>query len=571
MKAAWRRLGSPDAISWIGTLALVVQQLAGTLAAPLATVEGRYLELIAIRMLALCITFVGLALGKLLLLRFARTRPMPLLTLAVFIGASIADILSYDALVELAGFTDSATIGQRLILAVPGRLTILIVCGLLVTYSRESARANQLLADTVDELLSTRNEAATRFAARTAALVSSIREEISNALASVNPNAPEGGSGALRSLLDEVVRPMSYRLLADVPTEDRLSKAPPNPKVSWARVFERAMAGHPVHPVVTTLWMGALAGTFLTTSFGIPGAIATAVYIAWLWSSFTLAGQTWRFLPAGLPALLRGMLFTGFVTGSVALAAPVITVISGYPLTRPVQFTGWVILMSCIAWSVTLVYAVNGQLRDTNSELELVAEELRREVITLNNQFRLLQKGAARVLHGPVQEAISVALARHSTTPGIAQNELLHDLASRVNAALDGLVEPSETTLDLATTFAELAELWEDVVTIDVAAVPTVLHRIEADPLAGFSVVEVIREACGNAIRHGNAQNIWIRIDASTADSVVTLQIDNDGKRLPSRTQPGLGSQLFDETCLSWTRRQVGDLVWLEARIPLTS
>ena len=150
MKQAWNRLGSPDAISWIMVVLLLVQLASGSLVAPFTDLNGRIFEFLAVRITSVLVISAVLGLGKMLLLHVARKRPMPVLTLGIFAVATVVGSVTQNWLLIVTQFTDQWTIGQRLIVAIPGLFAFLLVSGILISLARELARNNQELAKTAD-------------------------------------------------------------------------------------------------------------------------------------------------------------------------------------------------------------------------------------------------------------------------------------------------------------------------------------------------------------------------------------------------------------------------------------
>jgi signal transduction histidine kinase len=79
------------------------------------------------------------------------------------------------------------------------------------------------------------------------------------------------------------------------------------------------------------------------------------------------------------------------------------------------------------------------------------------------------------------------------------------------------------------------------------------MERVAADPAATYAIIEVVREAVGNAIRHGNATTIEIGIHDQASD-LVGLVITDNGSGLTDGAAPGVGSHLFDALAYEWSR-----------------
>lgn len=570
MKQAWHRLGSPDAISWVMVLLVSVQQIAGSLTGPFVDITGRVWEFLLIRIIALLAMFAVLGLGKLALLRWARERPNPLLSLAIFALTTLTGIISINGMLIQADFTDTWTIPQRLVVALPGIFSILLLSALLVSFARDHARRNAELAATAAELALASTESAKRIERKRLVLVEEVREEIQLALGTLNESKTTSSSDDLKSLIDDVVRPMSYQLSSGVvaTTPDRLELA--DPKISWPTVIETSLRINPAHPLATSAWLSALVCVYLLTSRGLTGLVGAAALFGMTFGILAITRLVWRYVPTRLPVWVRATVFSVTLLPISLISAPVMTALTGYDFTVAHAFIGWIILSIFMMWTVTLVFGVNASLRETSQQLEDAVDSLKRENIHLNNEFRALQKGVSRVLHGPIQEAIAASIHRlQSRNEHQSRSEIVADMQERVFAALQTLTEPQEIRIDFDATLRDLAELWDEVVEIQCNVEADAREAMTHDPAIASALVELIREGCNNAIRHGSAKHINIRVSLTETDRAIALEIVNDGNPLAPNLRRGLGSQIFDERCLSWSREQIGALVRLEARIPL--
>jgi signal transduction histidine kinase len=264
------------------------------------------------------------------------------------------------------------------------------------------------------------------------------------------------------------------------------------------------------------------------------------------------------------------MIFTAAHIPMGIAAGWAVSVVSGFSLLTPTRMAAFIAISVLASLTATLVSSSLRLQRETNASLRDAVDELKRELITANTSYRQLNKGVSRVLHGPVQEAVTAAMLKLRKGQGLGDPvTAAREIRASINAALEFLQAPEVAPVDLDTTFRELQVLWDGVVDIDcVISGDKIL--IDSDQRTAFAVSELVREACSNAIRHGKAHRIDISVEVRKDDRVVEIRIDNDGLPLASDATPGIGSQLFDEQSLEWSREQVGDRVRITARLPLT-
>jgi signal transduction histidine kinase len=75
---------------------------------------------------------------------------------------------------------------------------------------------------------------------------------------------------------------------------------------------------------------------------------------------------------------------------------------------------------------------------------------------------------------------------------------------------------------------------------------------ISDDPVATSALIEVVREAVGNSIRHGNATSIVVTI-VLRETNLIGLIIADNGSGIAVTAVPGIGSQLFSSLTYDWT------------------
>jgi signal transduction histidine kinase len=115
----------------------------------------------------------------------------------------------------------------------------------------------------------------------------------------------------------------------------------------------------------------------------------------------------------------------------------------------------------------------------------------------------------------------------------------------------------------------KLAKLWSGVVEIDVHCDRNTAALLETVQTTSSIVIEIVREAVSNAIRHGDASHISIDISVNEAASDVVVTVINNGALVPEHPVSGIGSQQLDDMTLTWSRENRADGVSLTATVPL--
>lgn len=571
MRTYWNRLGRSDAISLVTLIVVVLVQTSGSFITSLVDYTGRVPEFLLVRTAASSAMFMVLGLGKLVISRPLKPELKPFVTVITFFLASLTAVLVDDTLLQVTQFTSESRFFNRLGLSIVGLPTAMIVTAFIVTGLREYTAENQKLIETAKLLLNTRNEAKNRIATRKAELFKRINREITLSIEGINYENSDVTQQEMKSLLDDVVRPLSFELERDRKLEEVNIVDIPRPKINWPTVLASSINhGNPFHPIAAAAWPTLTSTAFLIANFGPIGFVVGLVFFV-IYSSCTFfARKLWGVLSLRVPSAIRAILiFLLFAliswAGSFALILPA----SGTLVTGG-KIYFWIIFTEVVAWTVALLFTANQLLSSTKAALTDTNEDLKREIISLNASLRQLQRGISRVLHGPVQQAITSSIYRLQSSANIASNKkVIDEVRQRIRDSLVQLQEPSNTFRDLGKSLADLAELWSGIAAITVDVDAEDMQIIQNDPQATYAVWELISEASVNAIKHSEPSHIAFTIKVKEAKRQIVIHKTSDGKPISKSSKPGLGTQLLDEMCLYWKREQKGNLLVLEMIIPL--
>ncbi|PRX46732.1 signal transduction histidine kinase [Prauserella shujinwangii] len=227
------------------------------------------------------------------------------------------------------------------------------------------------------------------------------------------------------------------------------------------------------------------------------------------------------------------------IAGNSAVVALVATINSGAPLDAALSALIYATLQACAVW------AVWSQLRETaaTERLAVANTELRAATALLAESSRSAERlRIARELHDLVGHQLTalvleLEVASHRdgqavTAHVLRARRLTKDLLGDVRTAvgeLRGRAVPLR---------AALAELVADLPRPRVHL--AVDEDVEPDEAAAATLIRCTQEVVTNAIRHSEAENLWIRI-ARTGAGTITLRAHDDGRGAPLvRTGNGL-------------------------------
>jgi two-component sensor histidine kinase len=183
---------------------------------------------------------------------------------------------------------------------------------------------------------------------------------------------------------------------------------------------------------------------------------------------------------------------------------------------------------------------------------ELLEEENRQllnEMTIFEQQLWAARRNWSLVIHGTVQAALTAALTRLNVADA---NQKTLDLAKKdLERAIAVLTNPQTTELKLSAAIKELIATWQGVCEIDFEVSPELKKIISKDVRLSMCVNEIVKEAVSNAVRHGDARNASISLNASAA-GLIALQVTNDGVHPKSGNRKGLGSAMLDELTVDW-------------------
>lgn len=215
---------------------------------------------------------------------------------------------------------------------------------------------------------------------------------------------------------------------------------------------------------------------------------------------------------------------------------------------------------------LTYGFVVESQRKNYESELRIANQELNLELNRTSQLIWHVRQRAAQTLHGSVQASLTAANMRILGVENIDE-DLLEKVRQDLIRATIALTDLDGPTIDLKTSLTELIELWQGVCEVVVSIDKELLNSISANQITSHCINEIVKESVTNAIRHGKARLVEISIQ-DLNDGSLQIEITNDGAK-DLAGSPGVGSQIFDEITMRWTRDLVDEKVRVVAQVAL--
>lgn len=341
----------------------------------------------------------------------------------------------------------------------------------------------------------------------------------------------------LRAAVSETVGPLSRRLWAPV--------IPGKPRLTLWSIVRDVVTRQPFQPLAMALIVVVTFFAGMVTALGwVEGLSIVLIGTALVWSILTLANAVMRRWPnhhAGL------YIATIMVLESIHLLASAARVLLGGLPYSLLEF----VVAAIVGGVLVLLTSAFGALRDYREDaaraIVIKADRELMTTITASRQVAQLARESARVLHGTVQTRL---IACAVTIERASENRDVDAFRAALREAHEVLTQPTladdagETTL--ATEVERKVHLWSGLCDVSVEIDP----RLAAIPgRRARDAGRVVEEGLSNAIRHGGADVLNVRVIGTETEVVIEVQDNGSG---PAGGGPGLGSALLANVSSSW-------------------
>ncbi|MEN9749815.1 MAG: hypothetical protein RL149_893 [Actinomycetota bacterium] len=478
----------------------------------------------------------------------------------VFVAAGVLRGLTIYAIGTEAGVIKPEEWQYRLL---GSPLFVFVTLSLVTVLVSNSVRASNELADLEisrlalqQRLTSMRAEIArmnAEVAGRVSGLISPVIQQLMANLKGAKADEIGREIKALRSTVDDVVRPLSLDIAGT--SEELTDVEIAAPRVSLREDFKlstKIQVANQILPLWSTVLMVLVATPAAVSFYNAEAFVALGLFaLASLIVLEIFVVLLRRIVLITVPALM--VQFAVFAVSGFAASTSLGLFTSNneqYPVGRIVMLS-LVIGLAVFIGQVrqTQRAATQQSAREVNAQLELLNSQARRE-LWLN------RRRIATVLHGPVQAAL-YASAMRLAQAARPSSKLIQTVNKDLENALEVLKFDSIESPNLREVLRQIVDVWAGSCEIYLNVSKDVMKVTKKNALLSEALVEVLREAISNAIKHGQATEI--EVDARLADNLIEIAILNNGKAPVNKAGKGFGSKLYDELTHSWELNEKSD------------
>lgn len=488
--------------------------------------------------------------------------------LLVWLFAAVLGVFLPLALVSVFGSIPAVYIsGIPLgILSILGQILTCVLVSVVFTELHQSAKqlakrqhALSVIQDGLErQIAAQRNALNKEVEGRLFQQIESLQTELRKLGKLATPGEARHLSDRIKSTIDQIVRPLSLEIAATSSDQNR-------EQIRSLREIERQIKrlpfgermrlsiplGHVFNLPFVALFFLVFVFPSYTFLFGLHGMFVVG-FTASLFT-FTLMAIIRRFTRGVLVSF--GLALVHALVGSAISAMPF--AILG-EILLPVEGASLVWFLTLEVFLVTAVSFYGSLFAETSFTIldrtRSANIELRKLVGFLQNESQINRRAMAQLVHGKIQARLQAASIRLLQAPQINER-LLDEIAADLNAAI---LDTANTSLDRGTVEMQLAEMaaqWAGICDLTYTLEPGAAERANSSTTTKAAVVEIIREAVNNAVKHGEADEADVKISLSAKDELMVLvrNADYSGSLVLQSTNPrGYGSQILDQITDSW-------------------
>lgn len=546
-------------------------------------------------------TFVVLLLARLSYLSTQAARRHPSWTVLTFlVAAFIGDVIGTWASSWAEPLLGSAPNPNALGNAWVKALALCVIGVILETFRQHRSEVTAL-EQARERLLATEQGAQRALQEERTLVIDELSASVARTLDGLSTDDPEAAASSLRTAAHEIVRPLSHELATREP-----EFTPVNPPGIRPATWRAVLTQVPATPLIAPLVMAAVvtvlasrltvrvglllpADTAAATSIGpltlsvdlrplVEALLAlTAVFIATWLSAMAIRRLSMPILehasvPSRWALTAAGILAIGITSQLLIGLAFRLPGFPALPQIPPLVNLLLVLPLLLIALIVGTGRAISIRQQSLRTELRQANDDLAWEVARANEALWQQRRRLAHLVHGPLQAALnagSLAIDMRERM-GTLEAGTLERIRTEVRTALDQLADDPLRPVDPADAIAQAQRLWSDVCRIEVEVPAAVYAGLGQDPVTASTAIEIVSEACANAVIHGHATQIQVGARIADARSLEITVADNGQGADDEVSGPaaGLGTRFLDDVSLEWSRLRGSWGTTLNVRLP---
>ena len=415
-------------------------------------------------------------------------------------------------------------------------------------------------------------------------LEAGINDRLTEVIDSLSSEALQGKSvdefkqltKGLQSAVESVVRPMSKELLVEDSAIENFVNDQVSHRVNFKSWLESTTVAKPFAPWPAALiWSLIGASTISALRPGFPGVLAFPIFVLSTWALLFLGKifiapnlsrfnqslrilviLSWYVIASVIPAFLSWLPLANIDRPGFASLKTTLLVLD--PIAN---------IILCI--TLALLAGLNAERTRVLNEILHANQNLRWELASLQGQLQIHRKQLARSIHNDVQ-AVFIASAMKLQN-AINNGEVSQSLISEITQSLREIeVVYSETKQvpSLTKAMDDLKSFWGNGVSINCYFDPSTEKLLMENEILRTTLIDVCSEAVINAVKHASATQIDINL--SPNESVLNVNVLNNGEPLRSQFVEGSGLQMTKEVSVTCEIRQASNGTLLTAALPIT-
>ncbi len=477
----------------------------------------------------------------------------PIATLLAFVAAQTVrgSILGYSTV--FLGFTDDPKLAFRILSGGLFISTVLSVIAISIAIFDQHSNLVKDLETKTSELTQLRSTMDTRLQEATRNLREYAQQVVTPRIDQIDQLLVALKSGGnkdiavheMQDYVDTELRPFSHQIAHDKSLQALdVNIETSTKKLELPKSINLAQSMRPyVTTVLFFITYAAAAQRTMTFVEALPFNIITTVLLISYFVVFKkLFGN--REIPLALGLVVGSSIF--------ALVGPLILFVESYLLIEiPQHISGATVFVGLIYGFANLGYTIlTSQRTSLIAELTSTIANLQSTISLLSQKEWLSRRQVGYVMHGSLQSALNAAVlqlgAAKDPTP-----ELIESVRGDIARALARVGFDSGQSYSFEQAQQEISKIWAGTIETKWQVQPEALEALRRNPATSECLAEVLREAVSNASKHGQATKIEIALNIE--DSAISLQAKDNGTSLNTGKTQGLGTELLDDVCSSWS------------------